>query len=404
MDDSVSLLTKMISGATVPLQEAVEGSQEAVAALGHLALAVVQAGAYIRESSSTLHEYLEMYERRRNILLQELPKHLGTDYQQSVYTTWQISVEMIESRHDTVSRQTLRLLELLGFYSYEQIPLQMFYNACDRSQGEGDDISQEEEDDMNQEEEDASDYLPWHESGADYFHYRQLVQNSVSLLASFSLISRNSDASLSLHPLVHKWCRDRLSNGEKGLSYRRALLLLSGSVRWRYETRDYDFRRSLVPHVHELLQVRTHQIEVGEEEKMHAWPKLALILREHGWAREAVELLQEVLQLQVSKLGESHSDTLQTMGALSSAYRDAGQEKEAFKLSEKVVKLRKSKFGEDHIDTIISMGNLALDLSRAQRTTESLELSEKVFTLRKRKFGEDHPITLLSMHNLANRY
>ena len=119
MDDSVSLLTKMVSGATNPLQGAVEGSQKVVAALGHLALAVVQAGAYIRESSYTLQEYLDICEKRQNILLQEIPKHLGTDYQDSVYTTWQISVDMIESRHDTVSRQTLRLLELPGFYNYE---------------------------------------------------------------------------------------------------------------------------------------------------------------------------------------------------------------------------------------------------------------------------------------------
>jgi hypothetical protein len=62
---------------------------------------------------------------------------------------------MIESRHDTVSRQTLRLLELLGFYDYDQIPFQMFYEACD--------ISQEQY---------ASDYLPWHEPGADCFKHQ----------------------------------------------------------------------------------------------------------------------------------------------------------------------------------------------------------------------------------------
>ena len=122
-ENAVSLLTKMISGATSLSPTAVEEYQKVVAALGCLALAVVQAGAYIREICCTLHEYLNIYERRRGSLLQDLPKYLGTDYRYSVYTTWQVSVDMITTRHDTISQQTLRLLGLLGFYHYDQIPL-----------------------------------------------------------------------------------------------------------------------------------------------------------------------------------------------------------------------------------------------------------------------------------------
>jgi hypothetical protein len=97
----------------------------------------------------------------------------------------------------------------------------------------------------------------------------------VSLLTSFSLINRNSNTLLSIHPLVHKWCRDRLYEEQQRLGYLRALLLLVSSVEWRFETRDYDFRRSLVPHVHELLQIRVYQSEVEGEEEAEAWRTLA---------------------------------------------------------------------------------------------------------------------------------
>ena len=65
----------------------------------------------------------------------------------------------------------------------------------------------------------APDYLPWQEVVKDFLDYRQSVQTSVGLLASFSLVIRNSDASLSLYPLVHEWCRDRIRADEQQFSY-----------------------------------------------------------------------------------------------------------------------------------------------------------------------------------------
>jgi hypothetical protein len=186
--DSVSLLHKIIHGVTVPLQGAVEESQSIVKTLGCLALAIVQAGAYIRETSCSFYDYLALYERRRGNLLQVLPKHLGTDYQYSVYGTWQVSVDMIKSRTNPASHDALRLLNLLGFYHFNQIPVQMFYNAWHQL-SEGQNIP---------------DHIPWRGAITDSFIYRESVQASITLLTSFSLITRNADASLSLHPLVHE--------------------------------------------------------------------------------------------------------------------------------------------------------------------------------------------------------
>src|SRR5665213_2009184 len=46
LDSSVSLLTKMISGAISPSQQRADECEKVVEALGYLALAIVQAGAY----------------------------------------------------------------------------------------------------------------------------------------------------------------------------------------------------------------------------------------------------------------------------------------------------------------------------------------------------------------------
>jgi hypothetical protein len=79
-DDSVSLLNKIVYGATCPSQQNTEESQKIAETLGCLALAIVQAGAYTRETSCSLHDYLEIYERRERNMLQYLPTHLGTDH------------------------------------------------------------------------------------------------------------------------------------------------------------------------------------------------------------------------------------------------------------------------------------------------------------------------------------
>jgi hypothetical protein len=68
-----------------------EQCQKVVETLGCLALAIAQAGAYIRETSCSLRDYLDIYQRRKRDFPDRLPEHLGTDYQYRVYATWQVS-------------------------------------------------------------------------------------------------------------------------------------------------------------------------------------------------------------------------------------------------------------------------------------------------------------------------
>ncbi|KAK5311063.1 hypothetical protein LTR93_011836 [Exophiala xenobiotica] len=231
------------------------------------------------------------------------------------------------------------------------------------------------------------DYSPWNDTVSEFFDYRQFLQKSIRLLAAFSLITRSTDASLSLHLLVHEWCRDRLAPGEQQLNYRRALWLLTDSVRWEFDTDDYIFRRSLVSHVHELLQRRDRLDDMSEEDKMQRWPKLALILAENGWMEDALPLMETVVELQKSKFGTDHAATLWST-----------------ELTEQVVERRKSKLGAEDPDTLLSMHSLAVCYGQAGRRVEALHLMEEVVKLQKTKLGLDHLDMLTSMHYLANSF
>ncbi|KAK5312980.1 hypothetical protein LTR93_011122 [Exophiala xenobiotica] len=218
------------------------------------------------------------------------------------------------------------------------------------------------------------------------------MQASVTLLASVSLITTNTDASISLYILVHEWCRDRTSeDDERQLSYQRALSLLTSSVNLEFASEDYTFRRSLVSHVHEFLRLRDQLDDVSKEDKMYQWSVLALVLAENGWTKDALPLTEEVVELHKSKLGADHPDTLNSIHNLAIRYSEAGREAEALQLTEEVVKLRKSKLGADHPDTLMSMHNLANRCSEAGREAETLQLTEEVVKLRKSKLGESHP-------------
>src|SRR6267154_5206806 len=90
--------------------------------LGYLALAVVQAGAYI-SMSGNLHGYLDSYRRRHITLLQEHGIQTTDDYKWTVYTTWQISFESLKAA-------AITFLQLCAFMHHDGISEEIFRNAA----------------------------------------------------------------------------------------------------------------------------------------------------------------------------------------------------------------------------------------------------------------------------------
>lgn len=224
----------------------------------------------------------------------------------------------------------------------------------------------------------ALDYLPWNDITSDFLDYRQAVQASITVLASFSLVTRNVEASISLHSLVYGWCRDRTSEDEeREVNYRRAVMLLASSVKWKFASGGYAFRRSLVFHVHEFLRFKDQMNDLSEEEKMQHWLTLALILAETGWRKEALQLTEEVVALYKSKVGADHPDTLTSMHSLAIRYSEAGRRAEALQLTEEVVVLRKSKLGADHPDALESE-RLLVHLSQEPDETTLIDGTQNI--------------------------
>ena len=172
--------------------------------LGHLALALIQAGASIRQRICSLEEYPQYYEQHRKKLLSTRHPQMRGDYKYTVYTTWEISLDFLrrlaKDKADVTASDALELLTLFGFFHFDNITEAIFKStwaglpriSASCSWGVSNQIRL-----MRNYGSGSWDPLPFREA--------------LHLLSNFSLIrlSESGDR-ISLHPLVHSWIRDSL--------------------------------------------------------------------------------------------------------------------------------------------------------------------------------------------------
>lgn len=374
----------------------VEDGKTIVQALGHLALAISQAGAYIRETMCTLAYYLSIYQTRRRELLDYKSKHQMTDYSFTVYTTWQISLDKIEALQTPAAIYAQELIKLLCLYHFEQIPIAMLHRAWDLKLEDPIIASIQLDPDVPVGSSDRES-----EATSLYTTYEQSVRAALTLLASFSLIQRYARDSISLHPLIHEWYRHKILQIDRASCLQRAISLLTRPIMGAGDAEDYDFKRSLVSHVHAYIRSCDSMID---DENIENWIRLAIILGDSGEYRDAIQILEYAVRLRTVILGGEHLRTLDSKQTLAVYYSQDGRQSEALQLFEQVVQHRKIQLGEEHPDTLSSMNNLAVNYHFANRSSESLLMLEQIIQLQKVKLGEQHPDTLYSMHNLAIEY
>lgn len=74
---------------------------------------------------------------------------------------------------------------------------------------------------------------------------------------------------ISFHPLVHSWTRDQLNTSEEDTVWRQTVVTMALSIPWTFETVNYRFRQSAVPHIDTCLAFREDGIfslqSVGKE-------------------------------------------------------------------------------------------------------------------------------------------
>jgi Tetratricopeptide repeat len=337
---------------------------QVVLTLGWLALAIAQAGALIRQGLCRLEEFCEIYSRHRKELMTERAVQGSGDYQYTVYTTWELSLEIIEEKSDEDGRDAIELEKPTLFL---------------RTKGR-----------------------EW-----DPHFFRK----AVSTLSSYSLVNRDKNHLISIHPLVHSWARDRLCQLEQQRMWTFTATTIAISIDPIYSIENYHFRRALVPHIDSCIPFQKdgifHLAQLDSQlqhECLEMALNLAIAYGENSRPQKAAELDERIVEARKQLLGKEHPSTLRAMFNLARNYAKAGRHWEPLFLIEKVVKRREHVLGNEDPATLSSMHGLAIVYGNVGRKQEALHLKEVTTNAMKQILGEEHPDTLMSMHNLAWGY
>ncbi|THX97796.1 TPR-like protein [Aureobasidium pullulans] len=131
--DAIELLRKACI-LDVEEQEAYTHDADAVVELlGCHALALVHAGAYIRQGYCSLARYPQLFRQQRQRLMHFKPGHRIPGHD-SVYTTFEISAQYLVSSEDPVDHEALGLLSVLAFLEGSNIREDIIIKALESGQ------------------------------------------------------------------------------------------------------------------------------------------------------------------------------------------------------------------------------------------------------------------------------
>lgn len=400
-DDAITLLLKY---AAIESSEATRHSAESVAeTLGFLALALAQAGAYIRQGLCRLEEYCEEYLRRREELLKYRSVQTQREYEYTVYTTWEISFAAIGQMESQTSRNALSLLHLFSFWHFEGISEDIFRDSWIniREKGWLEHLNKLKERGWLEQTSEMSTFIPW--DGDSTTWNPKPFREAIALLSSFSLISVDGvKRHISLHPLVHTWAQDRMTANERSRFWRLTTTTLAASLfkKTNMDISDINQIRQLLPHI-------TCSVNYTNAE----WdPATAVIVREFMYAYEDFRLWRECRDLgegwleQIrAELDDEHLGVLDVMIELGVPYEFAGPSKKSVDFIEQLLESSEKLFSDEHPIVIALM----LCLAKCYVTTDpskAVELAEQVVMIRTKNLKEEHPDTLYSLDKLAEIY
>ena len=425
-DDAITLLLKAALHSGIDDEDVRNIARPIVKTLGYLALAIIQAGAAIREGICSLEEYLDIFAtHKKQLMKDQIPQ--GADYHYTIYSSWEVSVQKIESSGSERAVDSIQILQILAFLHFEQVPANMLERAWNISQREGEVSAPKtifarildillrfriftrlrtllfpgsiSNSDLRLPSILLQKGLKW-----DLYRYRR----AVAMLTKFSLISINNESgSYSMHPMVHFWARERLSEDDQRTWSEIAFATLANSITPELEPSSQAFRRSLVPHIDACLQHKSSQgtFEAKYERAyIHKTIKFAAIYSECGLWIKATELQEGVLAFQKRSLGKEHPETLRAMSALAWSYWNLSQINKAVSLQRQIVETSVKVLGAQDPRTLKAMDNLAGTYWLCGERYEARSLGVRAVEGLARTLGPVHPDTLTAMENLGRTY
>ena len=192
--------------------------------LGYLPLALVQAGSYMRKTSTSCQKYLKLYENSWSDLVAEDPK--VREYQNgSIENTWMISYHRVRETNPAAAK----LLQLWAYLDHRNIWMELLLPASRYIQ----------------------DYPLLSSLTRDEISFKSIMQS----LLEYSLVeSPGQDESYSMHPVVHDWCSKTIGHGQFDMM-RLAFSIIGSAIPYDIDhQRTWALERRLLPHANHCIE------------------------------------------------------------------------------------------------------------------------------------------------------
>ncbi|KAK9485193.1 hypothetical protein V1527DRAFT_452484 [Lipomyces starkeyi] len=307
--------------------------------LGGLPLAIVIAGAFMRETGTSISEYLQYYQKSWH----DLQSHSrpGRHYQ-----------------HEKQDQNAAELLLLLAHFDYRDIWYELV--KCGTN---------------------SSNQPTWFSNVTpNRFAFKERMRT----LIGFSFIEvKQQEGSYAMHPVVQDWCLHMTENDAK-TNRRNELALVSVGymVPDRSDQNYWELQGRLLPHADYVLQAWDSDWLADDTAIWSAFHGLGNLYSDQGKLKEAEEMCERALAGREKALGPDHTSTLVSVHNLGNLYSDQGKLKEAEEMYERALAGREKALGPDHTSTLVS-GKLK----------EAEEMYERALAGREKALGLNHPKT-----------
>ena len=361
--DAVALLLKTAVENNDKDTETQEIAGEIVKVLGHLALAIVQAGTVLRQRICSFKEFCTVYAKQKRDLLESGGAMSDFGYRRSIYTTWEMSLRKIESMPDQHAVLATTLLQICSFYHFGSIRKDLFERAAASSPNSDSRVEL------------GGPMIALMPNGWDVL----LFGRAISLLRTFSLISVNKDC-VSLHPLVHEWVRWRMLDEQRKKTFVWALSLLAWSEDLQSSISDTKYRRTLPSHMDVCFAFdRRSMFEDGPHPEMRLSQAriFAVTYGYHGRYQEALELWEQIRGVLQKMRSPSDPQLLYTTAEVAHHISLVGRHEEALSMQEDLLKTTEKALGNGHALTVRILSDLALSYRILHKYDEALQLYKR---------------------------
>ncbi|MFD4945736.1 FxSxx-COOH system tetratricopeptide repeat protein [Streptomyces sp. NPDC058409] len=330
--------------------------------LGHLPLALQQAGAYICQRHLTVAEYHQLFDRRPDRLTATAPG--GFDPARTMARIWGITLETLQERDP----RAVELLRVLAWYAPVEIPRKLL-------------------------EPTVEDLLD--------------LDDILALLAGYHMITFGREA-VGVHRLVQTVARTPATDDPQRLpdliaaARGTATDLIHRALPDDPEgdVSEWPRWRALLPHAEALFRYASADSDSATTVRLLG--KVGRFLGRQGRRRRAMELLERSVDSSSHALSGGDEDlSMLLRGYLADACRENGFHRRAVEIAESALVDQERTHGEDAPSAIGARLTLAKACAADSNYDRARELAQRAVEQRVRALGETHEETIGARNDLA---